>query len=82
MSSNHFFLQSIHEKKLRLTCFTLHAILHSHLVYNLTNLHHRLITAHSEGLLFAINDDNLLGISTKYRLKQLQQKEWLANFPL
>jgi hypothetical protein len=23
-----------------------------------------------------------LGISTKHRLKQLQQKEWLASFPL
>ncbi|CAI2162251.1 14013_t:CDS:1 [Funneliformis geosporum] len=51
-------------------------------MYNLNNLHHRLIAAHSEGLLFAINDNNLLGISTKHRLKQLQQKEWLATSPL
>ncbi|CAI2171389.1 18372_t:CDS:2, partial [Funneliformis geosporum] len=41
-----------------------------------------LIAAHSEGLLFAINDFNLLGISMKHRLKQLQQREWLANCPL
>ncbi|CAI2194014.1 14400_t:CDS:2, partial [Funneliformis geosporum] len=32
-----------------------------------------------EGLLFTINDNNLLGITTKHRLKQLQQKEWLAS---
>ncbi|CAI2188985.1 13486_t:CDS:1, partial [Funneliformis geosporum] len=61
---------------------TSQVILHSHLVYNLTNLHHRFIAAHSESLLFTINDDNLLGISIKHRLKQLQQKEWLANSPL
>ncbi|CAI2187801.1 13011_t:CDS:1, partial [Funneliformis geosporum] len=35
-----------------------------------------------EGLIFAINDNNLLGISTKHRLKQLQQKKWLASSPL
>ncbi|CAI2178359.1 7969_t:CDS:1 [Funneliformis geosporum] len=70
------------KQKLQLTRSTPHAILHSYLVYNLTNLHHRLIATHSEGLLFAINDYNLLGISMRHRLKQLQQKEWLANSPL
>ncbi|CAI2183293.1 20335_t:CDS:2, partial [Funneliformis geosporum] len=70
------------KKKLRLTCSIPHTVLHSHLLYNLTNLNHRLIAAHSEALLFAIKDHNLLDISTKHRLKQLQQKEWLASSSL
>ncbi|CAI2184571.1 12121_t:CDS:2, partial [Funneliformis geosporum] len=60
MPPNRFSYRAFMKKKLRLTRSTSHTILHSHLLYNLTNLHHRLIAAHSESLLLAINDNNLL----------------------
>ncbi|CAI2191793.1 5716_t:CDS:2 [Funneliformis geosporum] len=54
--------------------------------FPLQSIYEKEITANvfhtSYGLLFAINDNNLLGVSTKHRLKLLQQREWLASSPL
>ena len=65
------------KKKLKLSRDTPASVFHSHLFYNLSNVHHRLIAAQSDALYFSLNDDKLLGASTRIRIQQLQQKEWL-----
>ncbi|CAI2183080.1 8810_t:CDS:2 [Funneliformis geosporum] len=58
------------------------SVFHSNYFYNLMDLHHRLLTAHSKILHFSLNDCNLLEESTRLRIRQLQQKEWLHISPL
>ncbi|CAI2195964.1 9690_t:CDS:1, partial [Funneliformis geosporum] len=70
------------KKKLHLSRDTPSSVLHSNLFYNLINLHHWLFAAQNKALLFSLNDRNILGDSTRLRMRQLQQKEWLHISPL
>jgi hypothetical protein len=54
----------------------------SHYFYNLTSIHQRLTQNLSSALLQMTNETNLVGITFKIRVKQLQNKEWLHMSPL
>ncbi|CAI2193711.1 18134_t:CDS:1, partial [Funneliformis geosporum] len=70
------------KNKLHLLQSTLSSVFHSNYFYNLMNLHHLLLAAHSEALHFSLNDRNLLGESTRLCIRQLQQNKWLHISPL
>ncbi|CAI2199069.1 4081_t:CDS:2, partial [Funneliformis geosporum] len=56
-------------KKLKLSRDTPSSILHSHLFYNLSDFYQWLLMAHSEALLYMMNNSGIMG--TTIRLQQL-----------
>ena len=54
----------------------------SHYFYNITPLHQRLVQNLSSALLQMANEPNLLGLTFKMRVRQLQTQEWLHINPL
>ena len=51
-------------------------------IYNMIDFYDRQTENHVSNLLLRLNDLGILVLTTEIRLRQLQQKEWLHNYPL
>ena len=70
------------KQKLHLPKSTPNALLFNNLIHSYRDLYETLLQAHYSNFLIQINNNNMMGITTSIRLRQIQLKEWLPKSPL
>ncbi|CAI2193322.1 20133_t:CDS:2, partial [Funneliformis geosporum] len=67
MQRNCVTVYCLYEEKLKLSRDTPSSILHLHFFYNLSDFYQQLLTAHSEALLYMMNNSGIMGTTIRLR---------------